>query len=45
MDSQNHVDLVSRRLKLKDLQMLLAVIETGGIGKAANRLNYSQPAV
>lgn len=36
---------ISRGLKLKDLQMLLAVIETGGIGKAADRLNYSQPAV
>jgi DNA-binding transcriptional LysR family regulator len=35
----------SRRLKLKDLQMLLAVIENGGIGRAAERLNYSQPAV
>jgi DNA-binding transcriptional LysR family regulator len=36
---------ISRRLKLKDLQALLAVIETGGIGRAAERLNYSQPAV
>jgi DNA-binding transcriptional LysR family regulator len=38
-------DAFSRRFKFKDLQMLMAVIETGGIGKAADRLNYSQPAV
>ena len=34
-----------RRLKLRDLDILLAVIETGSMGKAANRLNVSQPAV
>jgi DNA-binding transcriptional LysR family regulator len=38
-------DKISRRLKLKNLQTLMAVIEAGGIGKAADRLNYSQPAV
>jgi DNA-binding transcriptional LysR family regulator len=38
-------DRIRRRLKLKDLQTLMAVIEAGGIGKAADRLNYSQPAV
>jgi DNA-binding transcriptional LysR family regulator len=38
-------DRIGRRLKLKDLQMLMAVIEAGGIGKAAEQLNYSQPAV
>ena len=38
-------DKIGRRLKLKDLQTLMAVIEAGGIGKAADRLNYSQPAV
>lgn len=36
---------IGRRLKLKDLQTLMAVIEAGGMGKAADRLNYSQPAV
>jgi LysR family pca operon transcriptional activator len=36
---------IGRRLKFKDLQMLMAVAETGGIGKAASRLNYSQPAI
>src|SRR6201993_1899642 len=34
-----------RRLKLRDLDILVAVIETGGMGKAANRLGISQPAV
>jgi DNA-binding transcriptional LysR family regulator len=38
-------DKISRRLKLKDLQTLMAVIEAGGIGKAADRLNHSQPAI
>src|ERR1043166_8853922 len=38
-------DRIGRRLKFKDLQMLMAVVEAGGIGKAADRLNYSQPAV
>src|SRR6185503_7079176 len=38
-------DRLARRLKLKDLQTLMAVIEAGGIGKAADRLNYSQPAI
>jgi LysR family pca operon transcriptional activator len=36
---------ISQRLKLKDLQTFMAVIDAGGIGKAAERLNYSQPAV
>jgi DNA-binding transcriptional LysR family regulator len=34
-----------RRLKLRDLDILLAVVETGSMGKAAKRLNVSQPAV
>lgn len=34
-----------RRLKLRDLDILMAVIETGSMGKAANRLSISQPAV
>jgi DNA-binding transcriptional LysR family regulator len=38
-------DRFSRQLKLKDLQTLMAVIEAGGMGKAAERLNYSPPAV
>ena len=34
-----------RRLKLRDLDILMAVIEAGSMGKAASRLNISQPAV
>jgi DNA-binding transcriptional LysR family regulator len=34
-----------RRLKLRDLDILMAVIETGSMGKAAGRLNISQPAI
>lgn len=36
---------VGRRLKLRDLHILLAVIELGSMGKAAARLAMSQPAV
>src|SRR5262249_23552208 len=38
-------DRTKRRLKLRDLDILLAIIETGSMGKAAKRLNVSQPAV
>lgn len=38
-------DRVERRLKLRDLDFLSALIETGTMGKAALRLNVSQPAV
>src|SRR5215831_8499715 len=38
-------DRTKRRLKLRDLDVLLAVVETGSMGKAAKRLNISQPAV
>jgi DNA-binding transcriptional LysR family regulator len=34
-----------RRLKLRDLDILLAVVETGSMGKAASRRNITQPAV
>jgi len=34
-----------RRLKLRDLDILMAAIETGSMGKAARRLDISQPAV
>ena len=34
-----------RKLKLSDLETLMAVVESGGISKAAERLNYSQSAV
>jgi LysR family pca operon transcriptional activator len=34
-----------RRLKLRDLDILVAVIEAGSMGKAAHHLGISQPAV
>jgi DNA-binding transcriptional LysR family regulator len=34
-----------RRIKLRDLRLLLAVVQWGGMAKAASRLNISQPAV
>jgi DNA-binding transcriptional LysR family regulator len=38
-------DRVRRRLRLRDVDILLAVIQTGSMGKAAAALNMSQPAV
>jgi DNA-binding transcriptional LysR family regulator len=38
-------DRVRRRIRLRDLDILLAVTETGSMGKAAAALNMSQPAV
>jgi DNA-binding transcriptional LysR family regulator len=38
-------DRLKRRLKLRDLDILMAVIEAGSMGKAANRLGISQPAI
>src|SRR5215468_7779711 len=38
-------DHTKRRLKLRDLDILAALIDTGSMGKAASRLNISQPAV
>src|SRR5215470_13360504 len=36
---------VKRRLKLKDLDVFLAVAAVGGMGRAAERLSLSQPAI
>jgi DNA-binding transcriptional LysR family regulator len=36
---------IGRRLKLRDLHVLLTVIQRGSMGKAATRLNVSQSAV
>jgi DNA-binding transcriptional LysR family regulator len=36
---------IGRRLKLRDLEVLTAVVETGSMGKAAARLGISQPAI
>jgi DNA-binding transcriptional LysR family regulator len=38
-------DRVKRRLKLRDLDILIAVVQAKGMSKAARRLNMSQPAV
>jgi DNA-binding transcriptional LysR family regulator len=38
-------DRIRRRLKLRDLDILMAVVQTGSMGKAARLFNMSQPAV
>lgn len=38
-------DRIERRLKLHDLRVLMSVVETGSMNKAAERLATSQPAV
>lgn len=42
MTSDDHIE---RRLKLRDLRILMAVIECGTMGKAARRLAVSQPVI
>src|SRR5436190_23096317 len=36
---------VGRRLKLRHMEILLAVVETGSMAKAGTRLAISQPAI
>jgi DNA-binding transcriptional LysR family regulator len=38
-------DRIGRRMKLHDLHVLMAVVQTGSMGKAAALLNTTQPAV
>ena len=38
-------DRIGRRLKLRDLHILLAVVQRGSMAKAATELAISQPAV
>ena len=38
-------DRIRRRLRLRDLDILMAVIDAGSMSKAATRFNMSQPAV
>jgi DNA-binding transcriptional LysR family regulator len=38
-------DRIGRRMKLQDLHVLLTVVQAGSMGKAAQRLNSTQPAV
>jgi DNA-binding transcriptional LysR family regulator len=42
MDS---IDQIARRLKLRDLRMLLSVVEAGNMAKAAESLSISRPVV
>jgi DNA-binding transcriptional LysR family regulator len=38
-------DRIGRRMKLQDLHILMTVVEAGSMGKAADRLNSTQPAI
>ena len=38
-------DRIGRRLKLQDLHVLMTVVQAGSMGKAAQRLNTTQPAI
>ena len=38
-------DRIGRRMKLHDLHVLMAVVQAGSMGKAAQLLNTTQPAV
>ena len=38
-------DRIGRRIKLQDLNILLAVVQAGSMGKAARELNTSQPNI
>src|SRR6267154_4604761 len=38
-------DRVERRMKLHNLHVLMTVVQTGSMGKAAERLNTVQPAI
>jgi hypothetical protein len=39
------LERIGRRLKLRDLRILMTVVECGTMGKAADRLSISQPVV
>src|SRR5215468_6930116 len=38
-------DRIGRRMKLKDLHVLMTVVQAGTMGKAAQRLNTTQPNI
>jgi DNA-binding transcriptional LysR family regulator len=38
-------DRIGRRMKLQDLHVLMTVVQAGSMGKAADRLNITQPAI
>ena len=39
------IDRIGRRLKLQDLHVLMTVVQAGTMGKAAQRLNTTQPNI
>src|SRR6478736_8967151 len=38
-------DRIGRRIKLQDLHVLMTVVQAGSMGKAAERLNTTQPNI
>src|SRR3954465_4127590 len=38
-------DRIGRRMKLQDLHVLMTVVQAGSMGKAAQRLSSTQPAI
>jgi DNA-binding transcriptional LysR family regulator len=44
-DAMDRSERIERRLKLHDLRVLMAVVEQGSMGKAAEQLETSQPAI
>ena len=38
-------DRIGRRMKLQDLHVLMTVVQAGSMGKAAQRLNTTQPTI
>jgi DNA-binding transcriptional LysR family regulator len=45
MAIMDEIERITRRLKLHDMRVLIAVVEAGSMHKAATRLRTSQPAV
>ena len=45
MPNMQWAERIGRRLKLRDLHVLLAAVEAGSMAKAARRLAVSQPVV
>src|ERR1044071_2427580 len=41
----DEIERIERRLKLRDVRVLMSVVQAGSMHKAAERLNTSQPAV
>ena len=43
--AKGDIERIERRVKLHDLRVLIAVVQAGSMGKAAQRLATSQPAI